>query len=147
MPRELSTSRNAVNCRARYQRVKADPVRYARHLETQRRAGERCRAKTGVGYSRNAHLRRTYGITLAERDEMLAQQGGRCAMCRGERHGARWHVDHDHKTGKVRSILCHRCNVNLGAYERLSEYVGLSAVESYLSGWPVGDDMSAMRSG
>jgi hypothetical protein len=61
------------------------------------------------------YLRRKYGITLAERDSMLAAQGGRCATCEADSPGGRrgWHTDHDHDNGKVRGILCRPCNVAL----------------------------------
>ena len=66
---------------------------------------------------REKHFRLTYGITLAERDAMLAAQGGVCAVCRCTEPGTiiGWHVDHCHATGKIRGILCHHCNVALGA--------------------------------
>lgn len=56
-----------------------------------------------------------YGMTPAQYDVMLEAQGGVCAIC-GKRspNDRRLHVDHDHKTGKVRAILCARCNVTLG---------------------------------
>lgn len=57
-------------------------------------------------------LRRTYGITLAQYEQMLADQGGGCAIC--ERPASsmptRLHVDHDHKTQLVRGLLCWWCN-------------------------------------
>jgi hypothetical protein len=47
---------------------------------------------------------------------MVAEQGDKCAICgRAEPNGrGRWHIDHDHKTGKVRGLLCNNCNVLLG---------------------------------
>jgi hypothetical protein len=61
------------------------------------------------------HYKRLYGITYKERDLILAAQGKRCACCRTDTPGKhRWHVDHCHKTKKVRGILCHRCNLGIG---------------------------------
>ena len=40
------------------------------------------------------------------------------------------HVDHDHKTGKVRALLCHRCNLGIGLFEDNTEFV--VAMFSYL---------------
>ena len=50
-------------------------------------------------------------------DAMLKAQGGRCALfevCGHEEPGGRgtWHVDHDHKTGRARGLLCHECNTS-----------------------------------
>ena len=53
------------------------------------------------------------GIPLAEYDALLAAQGGGCAICGNPPKTRRLHVDHDHKTGKVRGLLCHRCNRRL----------------------------------
>ena len=63
------------------------------------------------GSTREYHLRRRYGIGQAEVDAMLAEQGGLCAACRTDEPK---HVDHDHKTGRVRGMLCFLCNQALG---------------------------------
>lgn len=66
---------------------------------------------------REGHLRRKYGMSLADYDTMLAAQGGCCALCLSDRPGGRastFHVDHDHDTGRVRGLLCHNCNRGLG---------------------------------
>jgi hypothetical protein len=57
-----------------------------------------------------------YGITLEEKKQMLANQGGKCAICSSEHHNARygWAVDHCHSTNKVRGILCGKCNHAIG---------------------------------
>lgn len=58
---------------------------------------------------------RKYGMTPAEWDNMFAGQGFQCGACGGEDPlGANWATDHCHKTGKVRGILCSRCNLALG---------------------------------
>lgn len=47
---------------------------------------------------------------------MLARQNGRCAICNREPFG-RWttfYIDHDHTTGKVRGLLCQKCNAGIG---------------------------------
>jgi hypothetical protein len=62
------------------------------------------------GGSREYHLRRRYGIGQAEVDAMIGAQGGTCAVCLGKPE----HVDHDHKTGRVRGVLCFLCNQALG---------------------------------
>ena len=42
--------------------------------------------------------------------EMLRVQGGGCAICGNPPKTRRLDVDHDHRTGKIRGLLCHRCN-------------------------------------
>jgi hypothetical protein len=52
---------------------------------------------------RRSHLKRRFGLTLDQYDEMLQSQGGGCALCnRLPRPGKALHVDHDHETGRVR---------------------------------------------
>lgn len=69
---------------------------------------------------RDAYLQRTYGITAGEYDELLAAQGGGCAICGGidpgnsTRCAEVLHVDHDHVTGVIRGLLCGPCNRALG---------------------------------
>lgn len=50
------------------------------------------------------------GVTDAEYAAMLERQGGGCAICGTTPKTRRLNVDHDHKTGAVRGLLCHRCN-------------------------------------
>lgn len=79
---------------------------------------------------RDRQYQKRYGITLGVYDRMLAAQGGQCAICGTEKAGNKgqcFAVDHDHSTGKVRGLLCIKCNVALGWYEQH----GRSAV-SYL---------------
>ena len=60
---------------------------------------------------RAGHLMRKFGMTIEEYDAMLEAQGGGCFICgRPPREDISLHVDHDHLTGKVRGILCFRCN-------------------------------------
>ena len=63
------------------------------------------------------HLKRSYGITLNEYNQMLADQNHKCITCGttepGGKHG-KFMVDHSHITGKVRGLLCKSCNIALG---------------------------------
>jgi len=69
-----------------------------------------------------ARMRRLYGITTRDRDEMIAAQNNRCAICETETPGGRgWHVDHCHSSGVVRAILCTACNVFVGRIEKNPE--------------------------
>jgi hypothetical protein len=61
--------------------------------------------------NRKSHLKRKYGLTLEAFDDLLASQGGGCAVC-GRTDAD--NVDHDHVTGRVRGILCFNCNVAIG---------------------------------
>jgi hypothetical protein len=65
------------------------------------------------GGMREYHLRYRYGIGQMEFDELLAAQGGMCAICGKENPQ---HVDHDHVTGYIRGILCFNCNGGLGHF-------------------------------
>lgn len=60
-----------------------------------------------------AMVAKTYGLEAGDYDRLLALQGGRCAICRARPKTKRLAVDHDHKTGVVRGLLCSRCNHDL----------------------------------
>lgn len=66
------------------------------------------------------HLQRKYGITIHDYGKMLIAQNGKCAICGSEDAGSRdgknkaFAVDHDHKTGKLRGLLCEACNQGIG---------------------------------
>jgi hypothetical protein len=58
-----------------------------------------------------------YGITKEEKENMVATQGGRCALCGLKFNSTReTHVDHCHNNGGIRGILCYHCNVGLGHF-------------------------------
>lgn len=65
-----------------------------------------------------------FGLTPEQYDGRLKAQKGRCAICgRIPPIGRRLAVDHDHKTGKVRGLLCGQCNVALGLFEDNARYL------------------------
>lgn len=74
------------------------------------------RIKHDGSYHR-AHLRRTYNISEDEYNRLLESQHGVCAICCGIPSGRRpLVVDHDHRTGTVRGLLCSPCNTGLGSF-------------------------------
>jgi hypothetical protein len=79
---------------------------------------------------RKAHLKMNYGITIEYYDDILKAQGGVCAICGTDVPGGtgRFHVDHDHKTGKIRGLLCSNCNAMLG-YSKDSIDIHLNAIK------------------
>jgi hypothetical protein len=60
--------------------------------------------------ARDLRLQRIYGITSDQYEAMLAYQGGVCWICGNPPKKTRLHVDHDHKSGLVRGLLCWSCN-------------------------------------
>lgn len=65
---------------------------------------------------------RAYGVTVEQVEQMILDQDGKCAICKTTLERGKGmkkkvnapHIDHNHKTGKVRGILCHHCNVFIG---------------------------------
>jgi hypothetical protein len=63
---------------------------------------------------------RTLGVCNTRYDEMLVSQGGACAICDSSLNSSRYTklaVDHDHRTGKVRGLLCTSCNTGIGLFK------------------------------
>ncbi len=57
-----------------------------------------------------------YGMTLKEWNKMFQKQKGECAICGIHQSELHWGlcVDHNHKTGYIRGLLCHKCNDGMG---------------------------------
>ena len=76
-------------------------------------------SKNRPATARKSHLKFKYGITPEEYDNLFSMQKGCCAIC--SKHQSlfvrRLATDHNHKTGKVRGLLCHQCNIRLGMLE------------------------------
>jgi len=66
-------------------------------------------------YQRNYNYTLLYGITLEEYNRMYSLQNGSCGICFNKTK--KLYVDHCHSTGKVRKLLCNRCNVAVGFME------------------------------
>ena len=92
------------------ERVRADARQYYERSKARRKARL-------SEISRKTRLKTFYGLTPSEFQRLLAQQHGRCPICRihlvpGVRGNIA--VDHDHSTGTLRSLLCRPCNSGIG---------------------------------
>jgi hypothetical protein len=73
-----------------------------------------------LNWGRKYWLRKGYGLTLEQYNEMVARQDGKCLICQdkphlvGNKRQKTLHVDHCHDSGKIRGLLCHQCNCAIG---------------------------------
>lgn len=109
--------------RARDRAYRARPE--IRELGNERSRQWRTATRTSVGDERwrekrvGWYLKSKYGLTLEQFRELEERQGGRCAICGTDDPSPheRFSVDHCHETERVRGLLCHFCNVALGAFK------------------------------
>jgi hypothetical protein len=72
-----------------------------------------------LNIERRSKFKKQYGISLEQYEEMLHNQGYGCAICGTKKPSERtkyFAVDHCHNTGKVRGLLCTKCNRGLGLF-------------------------------
>ena len=93
-------NKERVNAESR-QQWHEDPTRKLKQREYRRKS------------QRKDHLKYYYGITVEEYNAILARQNGCCRICKRKVKGNLC-VDHDHRTGKVRGLLCRTCNLGCG---------------------------------
>ncbi|MGH2756000.1 MAG: endonuclease VII domain-containing protein [Actinomycetota bacterium] len=84
------------------------PKRYQELLERNRTVNRERRREQ----ARVSHLRRAYGLSIEVYGFLCVAQANRCAVCRTEVE--KLHVDHEHGTGRVRGLLCGKCNKAIG---------------------------------
>lgn len=109
------------------------PCRSRRTKQGQRKRAEKDGPAATKRREANANLKRNYGITVNEYDEVLSAQGGVCAICGTDspRGKGRFSVDHDHDTGQVRGLLCTCCNTGIGMFE--DSVANLASAINYLN--------------
>lgn len=87
-----------------------------------------------------------FGITPQQYNDMIKRQSNKCALCGLDWHGYSTkpkmpHIDHCHKTGKVRGLLCGDCNTALGRFG--DDPVRLRAAAAYLEGAAKNEEAAA----
>lgn len=103
----------------RRERLKTDPE-YLAQEQAKRSAWGKARYRKGPDQYWASVLRTRYGLSVDDYESMLADQRGVCAACKecALEHGRkRLCVDHDHRTGRVRGLLCGRCNRAIGLFD------------------------------
>ena len=106
---------NKVKAAERSKRDMADPVK-----RTQKQEYDRQRYQEGDRRHQTLDRlqREHYGISSAEKKQLLVLQGQHCAVCGTTDQGKRgWHTEHDHTTNEVRGITCSQCNLGIGHFE------------------------------
>jgi hypothetical protein len=93
-------------------------------------------------YDRHRNLWRKYRLRPETYAVMLSIQGGVCAICGCEPPADKnLVVDHEHKSGKVRGLLCNGCNIGLGGFKELPSnfYAALRYLELHGPKGPIGE--------
>lgn len=114
-------------------RAKANAY-YQANAEKKKELARQWRAGPGSGRHKSHVLKKMYGISLEEYEALLDSQDGVCAICQEPPSGKNrfLSVDHDHDTGRIRGLLCTRCNVGLGALHDSAEILRTALM--YLEG-------------
>ena len=69
--------------------------------------------KKPLSKRREIWLKREHGITLEHYEKLYKEQDGKCAICKKVQDKS-MNVDHNHITGKIRGLLCNKCNRGIG---------------------------------
>jgi hypothetical protein len=115
--RECERKARAAQYAANPEKAAAAARKWSREHPEKRNATKRRWRQNNPDKHKNAVLKRTYGISLEQYNQILAAQGEVCGICMSatvSNCGRRLSVDHNHETGKVRGLLCGRCNSMLG---------------------------------
>jgi hypothetical protein len=114
-----------------------DKNNYLKHIDERKIKAKIWREKNkeeiAINHKKNWYFKK-YGITLEERNNRIQSQNNKCMICGEEfKYSKNIHVDHDHKTGKLRDMLCDYCNGGLGLFRDNVET--LQKAINYLIKW------------
>jgi hypothetical protein len=131
------------NNKQKHDRYMADPNREIERVQKWRQDNaERYNAYTRArrqrpevkAADRAGHLKRKFDLTPLQYAIKLAEQQGVCLICgRTPAEGKSLDVDHDHKSGRVRGLLCRNCNQGLGKF--FDDPLVLASAIAYLFMW------------
>ncbi len=68
-------------------------------------------------------LLQKYNLTLESYNQLFLKQEGKCAICKVSFENEKPNIDHSHKSGKVRNLLCSPCNIVLGHLEKIKDRI------------------------
>lgn len=114
----MAPYRTNLKAKARLYRWRANhPIQVAEQWKRQK-PNKQQYYQTNKDQFRDDALRRAYGITSIDYQELLVEQNNKCAICGTDKcsTGRRFAVDHDHKTKLIRGLLCKQCNMGLGHF-------------------------------
>lgn len=98
------------------ERIRAKEYYYKNIDKKKLEASKFRKSEKGKRYIKDEYLRRLYNITIDEYNSLFEKQNGRCAICGTHQSELtrKLAVDHSHKDGTIRGLLCSKCNTALG---------------------------------
>jgi len=90
---------------------------WSKHSKTAKGRATQLRYRQ-AGKAKEGALKRAYNLTLKQHKQMYVDQNGCCKICKRPVPYDKIGVDHSHKTGKIRGLLCWHCNMFLGHLEK-----------------------------
>lgn len=122
MPKKLTEEEREVSRIRRKEKLKINHHNYylknKEILLTKSRKWDEDHKERRTEVWRRSNLKIRFGITLEDYNKMFEDQNGCCAICgiHNSKLKRNLHVDHSHETGKIRGLICHKCNSALGSF-------------------------------
>lgn len=120
--KQKANRKNATNASLltpKEQKIRLNHARYREKNRLKIRARSKKWYLENIPKARNRHLLDKYDLSLDQYNELLKSQNNMCAICsrlKPNQTTNNLHVDHCHKTGKIRGLLCDKCNRGLGFF-------------------------------
>ncbi len=116
---QLNREKESLRKKKAYYERKKEPIKYLYYKEIERQRAKSHYAKNKKKHFFEFRIVHKYGMTEKQYYDLLWKQEYRCAICQKTFCPTKKqiHIDHDHRTGKVRGLLCCGCNTTLGHFE------------------------------